>query len=69
MANQWLLKTDPKDRTDDKLERNGSAVWDGMTYNPALQSARKTKKAMRLIATCQSLRECCVPTSIKVPVR
>src|SRR5689334_14882941 len=49
MANRWLLKTDPDDYTYDDLERDGHAVWDGVTNNMALQNIRKIKQGDALI--------------------
>lgn len=40
----WLLKTDPEDYTYDDLEREGKAVWDGVSNNLALQNIRKIKR-------------------------
>ena len=44
MANYWLLKSDPEDYGFDDLIKDGSAVWDGVTNNLALQNLRKVKK-------------------------
>jgi predicted RNA-binding protein with PUA-like domain len=44
MANYWLLKSDPEEYAFDDLIKDGSAVWDGVTNNLALQNLRKMKK-------------------------
>jgi predicted RNA-binding protein with PUA-like domain len=44
MANYWLLKSDPDEYGFDDLMKDGSAVWDGVTNNLALQNIRKMKK-------------------------
>lgn len=44
MANYWLLKSDPDEYGFDHLLKDGSAVWDGVTNNLALQNIRKMKK-------------------------
>jgi predicted RNA-binding protein with PUA-like domain len=41
---RWLLKTDPQDYTYYDLERDGRAVWDGVSNNLALQNLRKIKR-------------------------
>jgi predicted RNA-binding protein with PUA-like domain len=42
--NYWLLKSDPDEYSFDDLLRDGSAVWDGVTNNLALQNLRRMKK-------------------------
>jgi predicted RNA-binding protein with PUA-like domain len=42
--NYWLLKGDPEEYSFDDLMKDGSAVWDGVTNNLALQNLRKMKK-------------------------
>ncbi len=49
MKNCWLLKTDPEDYTYSDLEREGKAVWDGVSNNLALQNLRKIKKGDMLL--------------------
>lgn len=44
MANYWLLKSDPDEYGFDHLLKDGSAVWDGVTNNLALQNIRKMRK-------------------------
>jgi predicted RNA-binding protein with PUA-like domain len=44
MMNYWLLKSDPDEYSFDDLLKDGSAVWDGVTNNLALQNLRKMKK-------------------------
>jgi predicted RNA-binding protein with PUA-like domain len=44
MANYWLLKSDPDEYSFDDLMKDGSAVWDGVANNLALQNIRKMKK-------------------------
>ncbi|MBI3650155.1 MAG: EVE domain-containing protein [Acidobacteria bacterium] len=44
MANYWLLKSDPEEYGFDDLIKDGSAVWDGVTNNLALQNLRQMKK-------------------------
>jgi predicted RNA-binding protein with PUA-like domain len=40
----WLLKTEPSVYSYDTLERDGHAVWDGVTNNLALKHLRTMKK-------------------------
>ncbi len=49
MKNCWLLKTDPEDYTYSDLERDGKAVWDGVSNNLALQNLRKISRGDRLL--------------------
>jgi predicted RNA-binding protein with PUA-like domain len=49
MANYWLIKSDPDEYSFDDLLKDGSAVWDGVTNNLALQNLRKMKKGDTLL--------------------
>jgi predicted RNA-binding protein with PUA-like domain len=40
----WLLKTEPSAYSFADLERDGRAVWDGVTNNAALKHMRSAKK-------------------------
>jgi predicted RNA-binding protein with PUA-like domain len=44
MPNLWLLKTEPSTYSFAELERDGKAVWDGVTSNAALKNIRAMKK-------------------------
>ena len=44
MSNHWLLKTEPSIYSYDDLEREGKAVWDGVTNALALKYLRSMKK-------------------------
>ena len=44
MSNHWLLKTEPSIYSYDDLEREGKAVWDGVTNALALKHLRSMKK-------------------------
>lgn len=44
MANYWLIKSDPDEYSFEDLIKDGSAVWDGVANNLALQNIRKMKK-------------------------
>jgi predicted RNA-binding protein with PUA-like domain len=39
----WLLKTEPDSYSYSDLERDGAAVWDGVTNNAALANIRKIR--------------------------
>ena len=40
MPNYWILKTEPSSYSFDDLERDGHAVWDGVTNPVALRNLR-----------------------------
>ena len=40
----WLLKTETDEYSFDDLERDGWAVWDGVTNNAALKHIRSVRK-------------------------
>ena len=42
--NTWLLKTEPADYSFADLERDGRAVWDGVSNNAALKHIRSVRK-------------------------
>src|SRR5664280_2557763 len=44
MSNHWLLKTEPSTYSYDDLEREGKAIWDGVTNALALKHLRAVKK-------------------------
>ena len=44
MAQQWLLKTEPDSYSYSDLEREGKAVWDGVSNNLALKHLRAMSK-------------------------
>ncbi len=44
MSNRWLLKTEPSTYSFADLERDGKAVWDGVSSNAALKNIRTMKK-------------------------
>lgn len=44
MSNRWLLKTEPSTYSFTDLERDGKAVWDGVSSNAALKNIRAMKK-------------------------
>lgn len=44
MPNYWLLKTEPSTYSYTDLERDGKAVWDGVTNPAALKNLRAMKK-------------------------
>jgi predicted RNA-binding protein with PUA-like domain len=44
MPNRWLFKSDPDDYGYGHLERDGKAVWDGVSNNLALKHLRSIKK-------------------------
>jgi len=45
----WLLKTEPSTYSYDDLEREGRAVWDGVTNPAALRNLRAMKKGERVL--------------------
>jgi predicted RNA-binding protein with PUA-like domain len=45
MSNCWLFKTEPSEYSFADLEREGKAVWDGVSNNVALKNLRLVKKA------------------------
>jgi predicted RNA-binding protein with PUA-like domain len=45
----WLLKTEPSTYSYDALEREGRAVWDGVTNPAALRNLRAMKKGERVL--------------------
>jgi predicted RNA-binding protein with PUA-like domain len=44
----WLFKEEPDHYSYDDLERDGRAVWDGISNNLALQNLRKVKAGDRV---------------------
>src|SRR5215831_13988829 len=44
MAQHWLLKTEPGSYSYADLEKEGKAVWDGVSNNMALKNIRSMKK-------------------------
>lgn len=44
MPNFWLLKTEPTTYSFADLERDGKAVWDGVSSNAALKNIRAMQK-------------------------
>ncbi len=44
MPNRWLLKTEPSGYSYDDLERDGRAVWDGVSNALALRHLRQFRK-------------------------
>ncbi len=42
--NKWLFKSDPEHYSYADLERDGKAVWDGISNNLALQNLRKIRR-------------------------
>ncbi|MEP6571176.1 MAG: EVE domain-containing protein [Gemmatimonadota bacterium] len=49
MSNFWLFKTEPRSYSYDQLERDGSAVWDGVRNNLALMHLRAMKSSDRVM--------------------
>jgi len=49
MPNLWLLKTEPSTYSFADLERDGKAVWDGVSSNAALKNIRAMKKGDRAL--------------------
>jgi predicted RNA-binding protein with PUA-like domain len=45
----WLFKEEPDHYSYADLERDGTAVWDGVTNNLALQNLRKVRKGDRVL--------------------
>ena len=45
----WLLKTEPTDFSYDDLEKEGRAVWDGVTNPVALRNLRAMKAGDRVL--------------------
>jgi predicted RNA-binding protein with PUA-like domain len=45
----WLLKTEPSDFSYDDLEKEGRAVWDGVTNPVALRNLRAMKAGDRVL--------------------
>lgn len=45
----WLLKTEPSDFSYDDLEKDGRAVWDGVTNPVALRNLRAMKAGDRVL--------------------
>lgn len=45
----WLLKTEPSAYSYADLERDGRAVWDGVTNSVALRNLRSMKQGDRLV--------------------
>lgn len=45
----WLFKTEPSTYSYDHLERDGKAVWDGVSNPVALKNLRALKKGDRVI--------------------
>lgn len=46
---RWLLKTEPTEFSFDDLEKDGMAVWDGISNNLALMHLRAMKKGDELL--------------------
>ena len=44
MAQKWLFKSDPETYSLSDLEREGKAVWDGVSNNLALKHLRSVRK-------------------------
>jgi predicted RNA-binding protein with PUA-like domain len=49
MPQYWLLKTEPGTYSFADLEREGRAVWDGVTNNLALKHLRSVKKGDQVL--------------------
>ncbi|HZS44368.1 MAG TPA: EVE domain-containing protein [Blastocatellia bacterium] len=49
MAQRWLLKTEPESYSYADLEREGKAVWDGVSNNAALKNLRSMAKGDEVI--------------------
>jgi predicted RNA-binding protein with PUA-like domain len=49
MAGQWLLKTEPDEYSFEDLDRDGRAVWDGVTNPLALKHLRAIQKGDELL--------------------
>lgn len=45
----WLFKTEPSSYSFDHLERDGKAIWDGVSNPVALKNLRAIKKGDRVI--------------------
>ena len=49
MPNYWILKTEPSTFSFDQLEREKTAVWDGVKNNLALKHIREMKPGDQLL--------------------
>ena len=49
MPNYWIVKTEPSTYSYDDLERQKTAVWDGVKNNLALKHLRQMKPGDRLL--------------------
>jgi predicted RNA-binding protein with PUA-like domain len=49
MPNYWILKTEPSTYSFDELEREKTAVWDGVRNNLALKHIREMKPGDRVL--------------------
>jgi predicted RNA-binding protein with PUA-like domain len=49
MPNYWILKTEPSTYSFDELEREKTAVWDGVKNNLALKHIREMKPGDRVL--------------------
>ena len=49
MAAKWLLKSDPEHYSFQDLERDGKAVWDGISNNLALKHLRNVRRGDRVL--------------------
>jgi predicted RNA-binding protein with PUA-like domain len=49
VAAKWLLKSDPEHYSFQDLERDGKAVWDGISNNLALKHLRNVRRGDRVL--------------------
>jgi predicted RNA-binding protein with PUA-like domain len=49
LASGWLFKEEPNHYSYGDLERDGSAIWDGVTNNLARQNLRKVQSGDRVL--------------------
>ena len=49
MPNYWILKTEPSAYSYDQLERDKTAVWDGVKNNLALKHIRQMTTGDRVL--------------------
>ncbi len=49
MVNYWILKTEPSTYSFDQLEREQTAVWDGVRNNLALKHLRQMRRGDRAL--------------------
>ena len=49
MTAKWLLKSDPEHYSFQDLEREGKAVWDGISNNLALKNLRNVRRGDKVL--------------------